>query len=72
MRWIPIVLCTLLFANTARSASTTAPSGEFEVQEWVIVIADANQTSANAPGTFKSTLPDFVKNVICPVVTSMK
>ena len=59
---LAILLCALGISTIARAASTTAPSGEYEVQEWVILLVDANQTSANAPGTFRSTLPDFVSS----------
>ncbi len=54
---LPLVgLAGSLNAQTTKPSSS--PSGEYEVQEWAIFIADPNQPRANAVSLFKSTLPE--------------
>ncbi len=39
---------------------TSGPSGDYELHEWVIFVADTNQPNANALNEFKATFPEFV------------
>ena len=54
----------LLSAGILRAATPTtvpaAPPGDYELQEWVILIVNANQPNANTTTEFPSSLPGFV------------
>ena len=47
-------------ANADAPKSPAAPQGAFELYEWVVFVADPNQSAANAERLFQSTLPEFV------------
>ena len=53
-----------LSAGILRAATPTtvpaAPPGDYELQEWVILIVNANQPNANTTTEFPSSLPGFV------------
>jgi hypothetical protein len=57
------LLLSLFFTTAALAAPTTLPappSGDYTLEEWVILIVDANQPNANATNEFPSSLPGFV------------
>jgi hypothetical protein len=62
------ILAALLCVSVALAAPTTAPTtapapppaGNYELQEWVVLIVNANQSNANATNEFPSSLPGFV------------
>jgi hypothetical protein len=61
-----IISVTLLAAFLSLGAAsraavpTSGPSGDYELHEWVIFVADTNQPNANALNEFKATFPEFV------------
>ncbi|HEX8525055.1 MAG TPA: hypothetical protein VF669_22580 [Tepidisphaeraceae bacterium] len=58
-----IILLLLSLCSRAQSAvPTSAPSGDYELHEWVVFVADANQSNANALSEFKATFPGFVSS----------
>jgi hypothetical protein len=55
------VILSLIFTPLSMAAvATSGPSGDYELHEWVIFVADANQANANALSEFKATFPEFV------------
>jgi len=67
MRLLLILVC-VFGSNVVLAAPTTAPTtapapppaGNYELQEWVVLIVNANQPNANATNEFPSSLPGFV------------
>ena len=47
-------------ATSQSTSSSTAPAADFDVQEWVVLIADAYQPQANSAATVDTTLPTFI------------
>src|SRR5687767_11826209 len=64
MRSFLLFIIILLSTSILRAATPTtipaAPPGDYELQEWVILIVNANQPNANTTTEFPSSLPGFV------------
>src|SRR5438128_11960331 len=63
---VPLWMTVLLLAMVTRAGfSQTAPttqSADFELHEWVVLIASANQPTANSATAFKSTMPTSINS----------
>ena len=71
---VAVLLATLTHAASAQAPqgarpaaapapekpATAPPAGNFELYEWVVIVADPNYPAANAQTMFRSTLPEFV------------